>query len=65
MLLEQLQTAHARSATINMRTSGQLYMATSLTQQTAQSTANAMVGNRGRSIHRDTVKNRIRERGIH
>jgi len=32
---------------------------------TAQSTANAMVGNRGRSIHRDTVINRLRERGIH
>jgi len=26
---------------------------------TAQSTANAMVGNRGRSIHRDTVINRL------
>ena len=32
---------------------------------TAQSTAKAMVGNRGRSIHRDTVMNRLRERGIH
>jgi len=32
---------------------------------TAQSTANAMVGNRGRSIHCDTVINCLRERGIH
>jgi len=32
---------------------------------TAQSTADAMVDNRGRSIHRNTMINRLRERGIH
>ena len=32
---------------------------------TAQSTANAIVGNRGRSIHRETVINRLRERVIY
>ena len=32
---------------------------------TAQATSNVVIGNRGQPIHRDTVINRLRERGIH
>jgi len=60
-LLEQLQTAYTPvSLELQVR---QRQLRNRFA--TAQSTANVMVGNRGRSIHRDTVINCLRERGIH